>query len=83
MTEPTPPTLDDIVDRAIDQVRQTSVSEIWTPQQLLTLARAGVRKVDLLGPRGITLCTMNEIEAMAGMLVLSGVLLPRENGDFR
>lgn len=37
--------------------------------EMLRLAKSGVHKVDLLGPRGTTLCTMNEIEAMACCLV--------------
>ena len=39
----------------------------------LRAARA-VHKVDLLGPRGTTLCSMDEIEAMACICALSGLL---------
>ncbi|SDW75296.1 hypothetical protein SAMN04488041_103145 [Sulfitobacter pontiacus] len=41
---------------------------------MVRLAASGVAKVDLLGPRGTTLCTMDEIEAMAAMIVAAGVL---------
>lgn len=37
-------------------------------------AAQGVHKVDLLGPRGTTLCSMDEIEAMACICALSGLL---------
>ncbi len=47
----------------------------FAPEEMLRLAASGVHKVDLLGPRGTTLCSMDEIEAMAGVIVLSGVLL--------
>ncbi|WP_386173183.1 hypothetical protein [Sulfitobacter sp. R86518] len=42
--------------------------------EMVRLAASGVAKVDLLGPRGTTLCTMDEIEAMAAMIVAAGVL---------
>lgn len=48
----------------------------WTMPQMIELARKGVNKVDLLGTRGTTLCTMEEIAAMAAVLALSGVLPP-------
>ena len=37
----------------------------WSPDEMLRLAASGVAKVDLLGPRGSTLCSMDEIAAMA------------------
>lgn len=43
---------------------------------MLRLAASGVAKVDLLGPRGTTLCSMDEIAAMAGLVAVSGVLPP-------
>ena len=46
-----------------DQVKRFSEAE------MVRLAASGVAKVDLLGPRGTTLCTMDEIEAMAAMIV--------------
>tara|TARA_R110002094_G_scaffold160396_11_gene145827 strand:- start:765 stop:986 length:222 start_codon:yes stop_codon:yes gene_type:complete len=46
----------------------------FTQQEMLQLAGSAVAKVDLLGSRGTTLCTMDEIEAMASVIVLAGVL---------
>ncbi|MBW4708655.1 hypothetical protein KX928_12755 [Roseobacter sp. YSTF-M11] len=51
-----------------------------TVQQMTRLAASGVAKVDLMGPRGTTLCTMDEIEAMALVIAASGVL-PGRPGD--
>ena len=48
----------------------------WTEPQMLRLAAAGVAKVDLLGERGTTLCSMDEIAAMAAVLALSGIIPP-------
>lgn len=48
----------------------------FSPQRLVQLAARAVHKVDLLGPRGTTLCSMDEIEAMACLLALSGMLPP-------
>lgn len=48
----------------------------WTAPQMLRLAAAGVAKVDLLGERGTTLCSMDEIAAMAAVIALSGILPP-------
>ena len=48
----------------------------WTMDEMLRLAASGVVKVDLLGHRGTTLITCEEAAAMAGVLVLSGVLPP-------
>ncbi|MBM1833731.1 hypothetical protein JQX09_22585 [Sulfitobacter pseudonitzschiae] len=42
--------------------------------EILRLAASGVAKVDLMGARGTTLCTMDEIEAMAALIVLAGAL---------
>lgn len=44
--------------------------------ELIRRARRGVIKVDLLGPRGTTLCSMDEIEAMACLVAMSGLLPP-------
>lgn len=52
------------------------MTERWTETEMLRLAASGVAKVDLLGPRGTTLCTMNEIAAMAGVIAASGALPP-------
>lgn len=46
----------------------------WTRDEMERLAARAVHKVDLLGPRGSTLCSMDEIAAMAGLLVISGAL---------
>lgn len=42
--------------------------------RLISLATGAVRKVDDQGPRGITLCSIEEIEALAGVAALSGLL---------
>lgn len=46
----------------------------FTHDEMLRLARNAVNKVDLLGPRGTTLCTMNEIDALVSVALLSGLL---------
>lgn len=51
---------------ATDPLRMTSA-------RLIELAARGLGKVDTLGPRGATLCSMEEIIAMAGMLDLMGL----------
>ena len=48
----------------------------WSEARMLRLAAAGVAKVDLLGERGTTLCSMDEIAAMAAVIALSGILPP-------
>jgi len=45
----------------------------WSPDEMLRLAASGVAKVDLLGPRGTTLCSMDEIAAMAAVCAMNGV----------
>jgi len=50
--------------------------EPFTPEEMQRLAAKAVHKIDLLGPRGTTLCTMDEIEAMAALLVAHGALCP-------
>ena len=45
----------------------------WSPDEMLRLAASGVAKVDLLGPRGSTLCSMDEIAAMAAVCAMNGV----------
>lgn len=52
----------------------TDQVERFSEAEMVRLAASGVAKVDLLGPRGTTLCTMDEIEAMAAMIVAAGVL---------
>lgn len=52
-----------------------------TLPQIIARARSGVAKVDLMGPRGTTLCSMEEIEAMAAVIVLSCVLPPPRQED--
>ena len=55
----------------------------FLPDELLRLAGSGVAKVDLMGPRGTTLCTMDEIEAMAALIVLGGLLPGRPTDPAR
>lgn len=52
-----------------------SVPELtrWDHDEMVRLAASGVAKVDLLGPRGTTLCSMDEIAAMAAVCALAGV----------
>ena len=46
----------------------------WTEAEMQRLAARGVLKVDLLGHRGTTLVTCEEVAAMAAVLALSGAL---------
>lgn len=50
----------------------------WTVQELVVKAASGVAKVDLMGLRGTTLCSMEEIAAMAGLIAAAGLLPPPE-----
>lgn len=45
----------------------------WDLAQMFGLAARGLGKVDLLGPRGATLVSHDEIEAMAGALAVLGL----------
>ena len=45
----------------------------WTYDQMMDLAARGMGKVDLNGPRGATLVSRDEIEAMAGALATLGL----------
>lgn len=40
----------------------------------MRLSKAGVNKVDLLGPEGTAKCSSDEVEAMASLLFLLGIL---------
>jgi len=42
----------------------------WTQERMIELAARGLGKVNSLGQRGATLCSMEEIIAMAAMLAL-------------
>lgn len=60
--------------------------ERFDKDEMLRLARSGVAKVDQQGSRGTTLCTMQEIEAMACVCALAGIgskrfSTPPSNGD--
>lgn len=46
----------------------------WTMSEMQRLAARGVLKVDLLGHRGTTLVTCEEVAAMAAVLAASGAL---------
>ena len=48
----------------------------WTEAEMLRHAARGVLKVDLMGPRGATLVTCEEVTAMAAVIALTGVLPP-------
>lgn len=45
-----------------------------TMEELTLRAARGLGKVDALGQRGVTLVTADEVEAMAGMLALFGLV---------
>jgi hypothetical protein len=47
--------------------------ERLTNDELMTRAARGLGKVDLLGQRGLTLVTTQEIEAMAALLAILGL----------
>ena len=49
-----------------------------TEQEIRTYAKSAVWKIDALGRRGATLCSIEEIEAMAMMLVASGQITQPE-----
>jgi hypothetical protein len=51
-----------------------SIPKRFGPDEMLRLAANAVNKIDVMGPRGTTLCTMDEIDALAGVAVLSGLL---------
>lgn len=52
------------------------MTERFTMQRMIALAASGVAKVDLLGLRGTTLVTCDEVEALAGVAAMSGLLPP-------
>lgn len=52
------------------------MSERFTHAEVINLAASAVTKVDLLGARGATLCSQDEIVAMAGLIASSGLLPP-------
>jgi len=58
---------------------EAPMAERFTEGEMLRLAAKAVHKIDLLGSRGTTLCTMEEIDAMACLLVLSGALPSAED----
>jgi len=57
------------------------MAESMDPVELGRLARSAVDKVDLHGKRGVTLLSMQEIEALAMVAVLSGLLAPRDGAE--
>lgn len=46
----------------------------FSDEQMRQLAANGVHKIDLMGERGATLVTTNELVAMACLLAVSGAL---------
>ena len=52
----------------------TTIPRPFTLPEMLRLAASGVAKVDILGERGTTLCSMDEIAAMAALIVATGAL---------
>ena len=77
---PTEATLGAAVERRLRE-RMAQAAPAPNVAETIALARAAVRKVDQMGPRGITLVTMQEIEAMALMLVVLGLKPYAQNGD--
>mgnify|MGYP005843029835 CR=1 FL=1 len=59
------------------------MTERFSTEEMRRLAARAVHKIDLLGPRGTTLCTMEEIEAMAALLVARGALRPPAQAEGR
>lgn len=55
-------------------ILRVSADQPWTRQELIETAARAVGKVDLWGRRGLTGLNMREIEAMAGTLVLLGLV---------
>ena len=53
----------------------------FTLEELQRLAGSAVAKIDLMGTRGATLCTLDEIEAMAVVVACSGLLPERPAPD--
>lgn len=64
------------IDKVLAARRGAAPSPRWTKAEMIRLAASGVAKVDLLGDRGTTLCSMEEIAAMAAVIAASGVLPP-------
>lgn len=56
--------------------KNTSLTERFTHDEIIAMAANAVTKVDLLGERGATLCTQNEIIAMAILVAASGRIPP-------
>lgn len=50
-----------------------------TPEQIGQRARSAVDKVDASGVRGMTLLSLQEIEALVIVAALSGMLAPKQN----
>lgn len=46
----------------------------WTRAELAALATRAVAKVDRLGERGVTTCTMDEIAALAAVVAITGAI---------
>lgn len=45
----------------------------WTGPEMVTLAASAVGRIDRDGLRGVTLCSLEEIAAMAGLLATLGI----------
>jgi hypothetical protein len=52
----------------------------WTEEQLVLLAARGLGTIERYGHRGVTLCSIDQIAAMAGLLAAFG-LRPLQPGD--
>jgi hypothetical protein len=54
------------------------MTDRFTPDQMTELAASAVAKIDENGTRGATLCSVDEIVALAGVALQSGLLPPRQ-----
>lgn len=50
------------------------MSDLRTDRQILTSAATALGKIDAFGPRGLTMVSINELEAMAVALVILGLV---------
>ncbi|MDX8354330.1 hypothetical protein [Cognatiyoonia sp. IB215182] len=56
--------------------RKSAAVDRFTQDEIISLAANAVTKVDLLGERGATLCTQNEIIALTVLVAASGSIPP-------
>lgn len=69
----TPTTLERAIEEKLCERMKSRPNPMPTAAESVDRARRAVRKVDQMGERGTTLVTMQEIEAMALILVVLGL----------